>query len=331
MRQIAAKAGVCNSTVSLALRNSPLISEAVRKKIQKLALRLGYRPDPEIARLMQHLRQRVKPRFKSVIVGLTTVGVNEEQQYLQGQWEGVLRRAAELGYGAKLERLTVAALKSGSFLRTLRNRGVEGLVLLPQRQTLELQPLEAWNWFSVVVTTYSVLKPHFHRVVPDQFGNTLTICQQLEKRGCRRIGFLLLRGSDATVDHRISGAVAWQNLFGRTELVEPLVYDDDYAPQLAKWFRREAPDGIVVGVEVDARRVAGLLRLPIEGRVLFGIVDNRRPFALPGIDQLATEVGAAAVTVLNNQLQNGERGVPSTRQVTMVQGVWHAGTETASV
>src|SRR5882672_7634745 len=56
MRDIAVKAGVSVSAVSLALRNQPRVSESERRRIQGIARRLGYRRDPEIARLMEHLR-----------------------------------------------------------------------------------------------------------------------------------------------------------------------------------------------------------------------------------------------------------------------------------
>jgi DNA-binding LacI/PurR family transcriptional regulator len=326
MRQIAARAGVNNSTVSLALRHSPLISEATRQRIQTLADRMGYRPDPEVARLMHHLRQRHKPRFKSVVVGLTTVPEGDEQQYLQRVWSGAVQKAQRLGYGVSLVRAEVEDLRRGSFWRMLRNRGVEGLVLLPQRSALMLEENPEWNWFSVVVATHSIRRPRFHRVVPDQFGNTLSICQHLEHMGRRRIGLLLQKDSDLTVDHRISGAVAWQNTLGGTEPVAPLVYDDDYAPKLAAWFKREKPDALVVGTEAHAHRIAKILRLTIPGRVVFAVTDGREPHVLPGMDQRPEDVGAAALTVLNGQLASGERGIPPTQHFTMIQGVWHDGT-----
>ena len=56
LRQIAEAAGVCLMTVSLSLRDSPKISVATRERVCRLAGQLGYRPDPELSRLMKHLR-----------------------------------------------------------------------------------------------------------------------------------------------------------------------------------------------------------------------------------------------------------------------------------
>lgn len=56
LREVAAAAKVCVMTVSLALRDNPRISEATRARIKRLAAELGYHPDPELSRLMNHLR-----------------------------------------------------------------------------------------------------------------------------------------------------------------------------------------------------------------------------------------------------------------------------------
>ena len=69
MRQIAALAGVSAMTVSRALRNNPRITPEVRSKVHKVALKLGYRPDPQVVKLMNHLRHRNKPTFVASIAG----------------------------------------------------------------------------------------------------------------------------------------------------------------------------------------------------------------------------------------------------------------------
>ena len=51
LRRIAAEAGCHYSTVSLALRNHPRIPRATCEKIQGLARRLGYVPDPMVSSL----------------------------------------------------------------------------------------------------------------------------------------------------------------------------------------------------------------------------------------------------------------------------------------
>src|SRR5580692_4026836 len=66
MRDIAELAGVSAMTVSKALRNSPKIARRTRERILKIAGRVGYRPDPELTKLMNHLRSRTKPVFQGL-------------------------------------------------------------------------------------------------------------------------------------------------------------------------------------------------------------------------------------------------------------------------
>lgn len=58
LADIARKAGVTTATVSLALRRHPSIPERTRARIREIADRLGYRPDPQFAKLMAYMRAR---------------------------------------------------------------------------------------------------------------------------------------------------------------------------------------------------------------------------------------------------------------------------------
>ena len=57
MKVIAAQAGVTQATVSMSLANHPRISTATKKRIQDLARKLGYQPNPYVATLMRVRRQ----------------------------------------------------------------------------------------------------------------------------------------------------------------------------------------------------------------------------------------------------------------------------------
>src|SRR5688500_3309706 len=81
LRMIAQRAGLSGSAVSMALRTHPRISAATRERVQRIARELGYRPDPDVAKLMNHLRLRHKPRFNVSLVALTTIPENEERPY----------------------------------------------------------------------------------------------------------------------------------------------------------------------------------------------------------------------------------------------------------
>src|ERR1041385_6353295 len=60
MKSIAAQAGVTQATVSMSLANNPRIPVATRERIQAIARRLGYHPNPYVSTLMR-IRRQGKP------------------------------------------------------------------------------------------------------------------------------------------------------------------------------------------------------------------------------------------------------------------------------
>src|SRR5688500_7367481 len=159
VRTVAAAAGVSAMTVSLALRNHPRIPPATRLLVQKAAAKLGYRPDPVVAKLMHHLRVRRKPGFQASIAALTTVPAGEELPYLRDIVRSARTRAEQLGYAYEVHRIEEADKPREGLQRMLRARGVEGLILLPMAMPSPVTALLNWQEFSVVTTTHAVLEP----------------------------------------------------------------------------------------------------------------------------------------------------------------------------
>lgn len=324
LRTIAIEAGVTHATVSMALRNHPMISAKTRKKIHQIADKVGYRPDPEVARLMHHLRLTHKPRFKSMIAALTSIPEEFEPRYAAALSEGARRSAEALGYGFAVFRFDETSVQRNTSLqRILVSRGVKGVLLLPMKSAVSLVELLDWNFFAVEAATYGVLAPDFHRVVPDQFGNTLLICEQLARLGCRRIGLITDARTDLTVEHRFSAAVLWKNTMGGAEYVSPLMHNGDYRIGLKAWFERQQPDALIAGKESDVRVIAHELDLRVPGRVKFAVTEREKSEgSVGGIDQRPAEIGAAAIAQLHARIQNGEKGPPEVPSVMMIKGHW---------
>ena len=60
MKSIAAQAGVTQATVSMSLANNPRIPVTTRERIQAIARKLDYRPNPYVSTLMR-IRRQGKP------------------------------------------------------------------------------------------------------------------------------------------------------------------------------------------------------------------------------------------------------------------------------
>jgi len=57
LNDIALKLGISKMTVSRALRGGKHVEEGLRERIVQMAEKMVYRPDPEIAKLMTHMRR----------------------------------------------------------------------------------------------------------------------------------------------------------------------------------------------------------------------------------------------------------------------------------
>jgi DNA-binding LacI/PurR family transcriptional regulator len=323
-RMIAALAGISKTAVSMALRHHPKISAATRNRVHKIAARLGYRPDPHVAKLMHHLRLARKPRFQSLICALTTME-DKSASYMSAIAASARTRADALGYGFTVMQVEDRPGRRPDLHRILRSRGVEGLLLLPMQTPHAFDDLIDWRDFSVLAATYAVLSPEFHRVVPHQFGNMLLVCHELARRGYRRIGLVLDKRQDLRVHHHFSAAVAWQSLLGGTELVRPLIHDTPLPAGVSEWFERERPDAIIAGGQADGESIAHALGLRIPGPVGFVLTDRSETALFAGIDQRPADIGARATEILSGMIQRGEKGAPAVPTVTMIEGRWVAG------
>lgn len=326
IRSLAAKAGVSPTTVSLALRNHPSIGEATRLRVQKLAVREGYRPDPAVAKLMHHLRQRKSRRMKAAICALTTWPASIDEPYVDATSRAAAERAEALGFA--FTRVCIDDYPRGSrrLERVLQSRGVEGLLLLPMRSPVALGGLLDWSAFSVVAASYSIREPRFHTVVPNHFSNLMRACQHLRDRGFRRIGLILSASMEVRANHYFTAAIAWQNCFSGGEAVKPLFGSAPDFAGLAEWLRDERPDVVIVERENEffawrkyAKVVPSLARLPV---VSLSILNAHQS---TGIDEQRHEIGATAVDLLGSLLQRGERGIPPTAKLTLIEGVWIPG------
>jgi DNA-binding LacI/PurR family transcriptional regulator len=329
LRSLAAEAGVSAMAFSLALRNSPEIAPKTRARLKRLARLRGYRPDPTITKLMQHLRVRSSARLQANICGLTqTRAWPSTVAFDTREHDALDRRARALGFAFGTIELGPDA-KGPQLQRVLLSRGVEGLVLMSMAGQRDLRELLDWSKFSVVSVTASVVAPSFHSVMPNHYDNMLRTCRELTGRGYRRIGLAISRDWDARVRHRWTGGVAWQNEFGQTSPV-PVFLDETRGPAVADpgfsaWLRRYQPDALVLHA-IDHGLLEGALRdLPTRKRPTVITMNWPNKLADAGIDQRAEEIGTVAINLLAGMILQGERGIPARANITMVEGEWISG------
>lgn len=321
LRQIAAAAGVSTMTASRALGSGRDIAPATRSRLRQIADQLGYRPDPEIAKLMHHLRARRPQRFQSVICGLTTRPADDREEFFRLLVESARERANLRGYGFIVHRLDLKAEAPGALSRQLRARGVEGIMLLPQCAPIDLSALLDWSAFSTVAATTSVAAPAVHRIAPDQFANTLLLCRHLRTKGHHRIGLVLAREDDLRVGHRFTAAVEWHARHEASAFVTPHLFADQMTEQVVDWFGREQPDVIIANEHRTIHECTRLLfgrRPPRVRFVSTSVLDD----ATSGIDERPSAIGATAVDWLASLIERSVRGLPEVANTTLIAGHW---------
>jgi len=72
-KDIAERAHVSQMTMSLALRDSPVISELTRRRIRAIAEELDYRPDPLVSALMRQRRKKMRKGPRAKLRSCTTI------------------------------------------------------------------------------------------------------------------------------------------------------------------------------------------------------------------------------------------------------------------
>jgi LacI family transcriptional regulator len=319
-------------TVSLALRNSREVSAETRERLQRLARARGYQADPTFARLMHYLRLRAPSRLKASIAGLVSSKTwsprPQKHNFMERLCEGLEARSTALGYAFSL--FSMDDFPSGTQLeRVLLSRGIEGVAILPLRRPADLGEFIDWSAFSVVAATPSVVAPRFHSVMPNHFDNMLMACRALSQHGYRRLGLAIPTDWDTRVKHRWSGGIAWQNLFGGTEPVPPLItsqpsFDLDI-PSLVAWLKKEKPDAVISDATSYTKLADGVAQLPVRARPRIITMNWPDTQCDAGIDQRPEYLGRCTIDVLAGLLARNEKGIPTVPNTTMIEGEWIPG------
>lgn len=325
MQDVADAVGLSRSAVSLALRNHPSIPATTRARVAEAARRLDYRPNPLVAALMsQHLRLR--PRRRRPTLAYVTSHPKEDpwrnySAFVQ-MYDGVVRRAAELGY--RVEEFALARLQSNParLIEILRARGINGIFLAPLPGSLRTLDLDIAG-FVTVGLGMSVSAPVIRRVTADIFQVGRLAAQRSADLGYRRIGFAASAPMSSRLEHRMFAGYR-QGLWDRglPETVPPLLTPPTgpFASFLPAWCRSEKPDAVLFGTfDSDCLRVVP----PEIGCVNLNVESLRSETT--GVYQDLPRIGAMAAEQLHLALQQNATGPLEQPQTFLHGGCWVAG------
>jgi DNA-binding LacI/PurR family transcriptional regulator len=329
LRDIAQAANVSVMTVSRALRHGEHVSLVLRRRIQTLARRLGYEPDPMLASLVSY-RHAKRPRAQhSVVAYLTTDQTRSGFQKLAvtGQvFIGAEERGRELGFRVEPLWLPDLNKRGRDPTQVLLARGIRGIILarLPR---VDMRIGLDWDRFSCVAIGYSLQKPAFHYVASHIFQDTCLAFDETIARGYKRPMLVMTKDADRRTFHQFHGAFLFkqQNLPPEDRL--PVLWAEDEHPreELRHYINMNAPDVLIAPWPGLIKPVREIGYSPPKGMGFVDLNLESPEGSISGIFQNFARIGRAAMDRLNMQLLIGERGVPSVPEGTTIYGKWVPG------
>jgi LacI family transcriptional regulator len=326
IRDIAAEAGVHFTTVGLALRDSPRLSPATRKRIQKIATKMGYSPDPMLSALNAYRQTGRRPIYQATLAWINNWperGFLRSNDDFRDYQDGVSERAAELGYSVEEFWMRGREYSFANLGRVLRARNIQGLIFAPQPEPhTEIVDFD-FSDFSAISLSYSLTRPALHVVTNHHFRSMLLMMQHLDALGYRRVGLGVHRSWSEKVGHGWFGGVLMaKELVSRgMEILPVRLFESE---DVKRWIKEDRPDVIVSHKQLYEQLIDLKVRMPLDvGFANLSVPSTSR--GVSGVSQNSLLIGRKAVDVLVDMLHRGERGVPAMPLHLMVDGTWIPG------
>jgi DNA-binding LacI/PurR family transcriptional regulator len=327
LQDIAGHLGVSKMTVSRALRGERHVEETLRERILETAAELGYRPDPEISKLMTHMRDKRRVQAPRTLAFVWAE--RKETEIIPSPWSqnllgGARERADRLGFQLDEFYLSAKGMTGRRLSEILEARGIPGFILSPLVTRSRGHVTMQWEKFSSVVIGLGYARPNLHRVHHHHYLGMMTAMRQLKKLGYKRIGYY----GGSVVNERMFGAWSASYLAHHplpiklaTELLclRREVSEKDFH----EWLARTRPQ-VVISSSPYLQDWLKDKSMPGDiGLVTLNWQEDRPE--ITGVDQQATVLGAAAVDMLVAQEQYNERGIPRHPKIIMTEGEWRPG------
>lgn len=329
LKDIATQAKVSVATVSLALRDSTLISAATRARVVALARTLEYRAHPYVSAYMSWRRKRGGLRHPSIALLHhydTAEGWRKHgSSSVREMHRGVIEQIRVHGYS--VEELWLKVARPRRLLEILRARAVSGLIFAPvAAKTIRYEI--PWDEFSAVQIGTGPSGLELPRVVHNHYQGALDAVRQCAARGYRGPGLVIDQAHDDRLQHvwRAGFTMGVEECGFPRHSVYLMSEVRPDPPSLRAWVMREKPDVVVTNLHhmletqlrewgFSAPQDLGLVSLSVPA------LGDR----VTGIEQNAALIGSRATDLLAGALQLHRTGVLPEAITTLVNGRWNEG------
>jgi LacI family transcriptional regulator len=329
LRDIAHRADVHVSTVSLALRNSPRLSRETLRRVQAIAAEMGYVHDSLLDALLAY-RDSGRRRGRPPVLGYVTSWAIplEEVPHDRLYWSGARRRAEELGFRLEHFSLATPGMTDVRLGEILSARGITGVVL----SSFEIGSPEVkfdWSKFSAVRIELQPVRPALSTTAVDHVRAIVEAVRRAVQLGYRRPGFMLGHDwSELVEDHWKMGFLWAQQALDPADRLPIFLFRADWkrVPRrfgFKSWYLATRPD-VLIGpfFHIEARLGDLSLRVPGSVAVVDPFLETAHPF-YAGVVHNFEEVGARAIDSLVVAVTRNARGIPQELVRSYVDGYWH--------
>jgi LacI family transcriptional regulator len=330
LQDIAQRAGgVHASTVSLALRNAPSISPALRQKLQDLAARMGYRRDPWLdafnARRLNRRPHRLHPLI-AFVVDVDPPAALGARPGLGAVWRGAIAAAELLHHRVEVFSVAAGALRPARLEAILRARAIDAVIWAQLQSGAPPPDGEGMAFSAVKIDCFDWDAPGF-TVAGDLRQGVRLATRKLAARGYARIGLALdaVRGRGRN-DLLAAGFLVETAGAGEVGVVPPVMIDPRKAARLLpRWLENERVDALLADPSVLPPASGWLQDATARGLGVALVDVTGAPADFAGITMPHERIGATAVEQVVSLSRANQRGPSESAAATLVPLGWREG------
>ncbi|MBC2600339.1 LacI family DNA-binding transcriptional regulator [Puniceicoccus vermicola] len=328
IREIAEVAGVHFTTVGLALKGNPKVKAETRDKVQKIAEKMGYQPDPMLSALSSYRRSNQRRSYQSTIAWLNNWPKRHdllENPEFYEYFQGARIRAQELGYTLDEFWLHEKGMTTSRLCHIFHSRNIQCLIIPPQPVSLSNIEMDL-SKISAVSIGYSLESPALNVVTNHHLRSMRLMLHELNRLGYRNIGCAISKDWDFKVGNTWRGGIEAAKHDPGMKLKVKMLDHAHNAPEIitreVKKFKVEV---VISHLEVYEQLRACGFRIPQDLGFANLAIDFRSKYH-SGIYQNSIDIGRKSVEVAVSMYQRGEFGEPESPFHLLVDSSWNPGT-----
>jgi len=304
---LAEKLKLSRSTVSKALSDSYEISQATKNRVQAMASKLNYAPNPYASSLR-------KKSSKTIAVVIPEVA----DSFFAQSINGIEAAAQEKGYHVLIYLTHEKFIKEKAIIKDIQNGRIDGVLMSISSETTNYAHLHALCKKGIPIVFFDRVCPEIDtaKITTNDYESGYRATQHLIDYGCKKITFLAISKSLLITEQRLKGycqALADNGIpFNKGSiLVCSNDMENNYSVAKKLLTKHNRPDGIISSVEKLATSIYNVcnelkLSIPTQLKIICFSNLQTAPLLSPPlttITQPAFIIGKTAATILFKTLK----------------------------